>query len=47
MSKNPKDLETPATKYAAKAEEHLDLSDPEQKRLFELYLPEAIAPNQR
>jgi hypothetical protein len=42
-----KKLETPATQYAASAEEHLDLNDPDQRRLYEIYRPEHVTPHQR
>src|SRR4051812_49282597 len=44
---DPKKLATPATNFASSAEKHLDLSDPEQQRLYELYRPEYVTPHKR
>lgn len=40
-------ISTPATNFASSAEKHLDLEAPDDKRLFELYRPEAEIPHAR
>jgi hypothetical protein len=47
MSSDNQDHPTPVSKFTNAAKQKLDLKDPEEKKLYEVYRPESVTPHQR